>query len=609
MEAEKFSVTAVASSNTPESQFTLDVLLRKRRSLRRELLQNPNLIDLRIAILGGSTTNEFAEFLEILLLAEGFRCEFYQSEYGKYFEDAVFETSRLSEFKPDIVHVHTSSLNIRSFPPVSATEADFQSAIASELSRFETIWQALTSKLNCQIVQNNFELPPHRVLGNLDATSLGGRSHFIAQLNLEFARKSRDIRQLLIHDLHALAASLGDDRWFDPQRWFSYKIPITAEANLAMARSLTSMVRAIYGRSRKCLVLDLDNTLWGGVIGDDGPDNIVIGRETPVAEAYTAFQEYCLALRERGILLAVCSKNDESIARQGFQHPDSVLKLDHFSAFVANWEPKHENLIRIAQQLNIGLNSLVFVDDNPAERAIVAAQLPVVAVPDVGSDVTLFPQRIEGGRYFETVALSAEDIRRADAYADNARRDAFQSQFRNYGEYLDSLKMTAEIDAFKPAYLERITQLTNKTNQFNLTTKRYTQAEIQNIASSNEYVTLYGRLSDSFGDHGLVSVIIGRIDGAELHLDLWLMSCRVLKRGMESAMLDKLTSLAKESGIGTLRGYYYRTPKNEMVRGHYKEMGFECISDEAESSVWKLHLDGKYVNRNNHISVSGNDQR
>jgi len=491
-------------------------------------------------------------------------------------------------------------------PTVTAGESEFRSAIAAEMARFESIWNALNERIGCQIIQNNFDPPVTRVLGNLDGTSFGGTTHFIHQLNLELARTARNSRHILLHDLNALATAIGTDNWFDRQRWFSYKIPITPAANLAIARSLTSLLRAIYGKSRKCLVLDLDNTLWGGVIGDDGPGNIVIGRETPLAEAYTAFQEYCLALRDRGILLAVCSKNEEFIAKQGFEHPDSVLKLEHFSAFVANWNPKSENIPNIAKQLNIGLDSLVFVDDNPAERAIVAAQLPVVAVPDVGSDVTYFIREIEAGRYFEATALSAEDIGRAESYAANARRFEMKSQFQDYGEYLDSLQMKAEIEAFKPVYLERITQLTNKTNQFNLTTKRYTQAQIENISQSDEYITLYGRLSDAFCDHGLVSCIVGRKEGTSLQIDLWLMSCRVLKRDMELAMLDQLVILSRAAGIRTLCGYYYSTPKNGMVRDHYRELGFELVEelDEKKGSSWKLELRPEQPMKNSHIRVN-----
>ena len=351
-------------------------------------------------------------------------------------------------------------------------------------------------------------------------------------------------------------------------------------------------------------MLDLDNTLWGGVIGDDGVDKIKIGRETPVAEAYTAFQEYCLSLQRRGILLAVCSKNNEEIARQGFEHPDSILKLEHFSAFKANWEPKHENILAIARELNLGVDSFVFVDDNPAERALVEAQIPSIAVPNVGSEVSQFAAIIEEGRYFEAISLSQEDLSRAALYRSNAERTSAEAKYANYGEYLDSLEMTAEIERFKPLYLERIAQLTNKTNQFNLTTRRYTLAEMEAIAQNPTYLGIYGKLSDRFGDNGLISIVLGRRENNLLHLDLWLMSCRVLKRDMEMAMLDAIAAHAKAMGVRELRGYYFPTKKNGMVSDHYEKLGFEQLSvdPETSSSVWTLNL-ADYSPRSQHIRI------
>jgi FkbH-like protein len=354
-------------------------------------------------------------------------------------------------------------------------------------------------------------------------------------------------------------------------------------------------------------VLDLDNTLWGGVIGDDGPDKITIGKETALAEAYSSFQQYCLELRSRGILLAVCSKNNRETAEAGFAHPDTILKVEHFSAFKANWEPKHQNILEIAQELNLGLDSLVFVDDNPAERALVRAQLPMVLTPEMGSDIALYPTILQATRCFEVVRLSTEDLDRAEAYAANAERATMKSKFADYGDYLDSLDMRATIEIFQPVYLDRITQLINKTNQFNLTTRRYTFAEIEEIANSSKYIPLYGRLTDMFGDNGLISVLIGRLDEAEseLHIDLWIMSCRVLKRDMELAMLDALVENARERGIRTILGYYSRTAKNDMVADHYKLLGFKPESSPADqrSSVWSLDVAG-YARRNTHIAVS-----
>jgi FkbH-like protein len=589
--------------------FSVEDLLRKRKRLRRELLETPLLQGVKIAVLGGSTTNEVVDLLELLLLADGFAPNIYQSEYNKYYEDAVLDPKRLQTFNPDIVYIHTHYNNIQQFPPIAASESDFTVHLAAETARFRTIWSGLHETIGCQIIQNNFEHPPLPMFGNFDSVAYGGHTRFIYELNLEFAKAAQLNRKLLIQDLNAIAANVGLARWFDWDRWHSYKILTTPEGSFAIAKSLASMIGSMSGRAKKCLVLDLDNTLWGGVIGDDGVDKIQIGQGTPVAEAYAAFQGYCAALRERGILLAVCSKNDENTAKSGFSHPDSILKLEHFSSFKANWEPKHENIQAIASELNLGLDSLVFIDDNPAERAIVSAQLPAVTVPEVGAEVAHFPSIIQSGRYFETVSLSQEDLERAETYVANAARAEVQSKFANYGDYLDSLQMSAEIETFRPVYLERITQLVNKTNQFNLTTRRYTFAEIEEITSNTKYISLYGRLMDMFGDNGLISVIIGRLDdsAAVLHIDLWIMSCRVLERDMEFAMLDALVDRAKAAGIFRILGYYSRTAKNGMVADHYAKLGFDqepvAIFKDCESS-WSLDVSA-YKPQNIHIQVRG----
>jgi FkbH-like protein len=583
---------------------TLGEFLLRRRALRRQLVARTDLTDLRIAVLGGSTTNELVDLLEILLLDGGFRPVFYQSEYGRYYEDAVLEPETIAAFKPDIVYIHTCVVNIQGLPPVSCNEAEFSLFVQAEMNRYRAIWTSLSDTVNCQIIQNNFELPAIAILGNFDAVSPGGASRFVNELNREFALEVAANPRLTLQDLASISARIGLNQWFDPERWFSYKIANTVDGSFAIASSLAALVHAMYGRIRKVLVLDLDNTLWGGVIGDDGPDKILLGRDTPIGEAYIAFQEYCLSLRERGILLAVCSKNDEVVAKQGFAHPDSILKLEHFSAFKANWEPKHENILAIAQELNLGVDSFVFVDDNPAERAIVEAQIPVVAVPDIGNEVAYYASIIQGARYFELLSLGKEDLIRAKLYDQNAQRANLEQKFANYGEYLESLEMTAEIGAFNATYMERIAQLTNKSNQFNLTSRRYTLAEIEALAHDRGYIGIYGKLTDRFGENGLVSVVLGRLDGQLLHLDLWLMSCRVLKREMEIAMLDSIVERAKERHIESLAGYCLPTSKNGMVAGHYEKLGFSLVSKDKATgaTTWLLDITN-YAVRSRHIRI------
>lgn len=585
------------------ASLSLDDVLMKRKGLKRRLLERAGLQPVRIAVLGGSTTNEVVDLLELWLLDAGFRPTIWQSEYGRYHVDAVHDAGELVEFKPDVVYVHTSVINIERFAAVGASEAEFEEQVQVELRRFQEIWSSLEEKLGCVVIQNNFELPPYAILGNLDASVTGGHTRFVHALNAEFARAAAGSKRLLLQDVCSISARVGLERWFDPARWFGYKIVTSAEGSGAIAVSLAAMVRALYGKTRKVLVLDLDNTLWGGVIGDDGVDKIKIGKETPVAEAYSGFQEYCLSLRNRGILLAVCSKNTEEIAKQGFEHPDSILKLEHISCFKANWEPKHENIAAIARELNLGADSFVFVDDNPAERAIVEGQVQGIAVPNVGSDVTKYAEIIEAGRYFEQTSLSQEDIERAALYQENAQRAVFEAKFANYGEYLDSLEMVAEIERFKPLYIERITQLTNKSNQFNLTTRRYTLAEMETAMADPEMLGIYGRLSDRFGDNGLISIVLGRRVERAMELELWLMSCRVLKREMELAMLDAVVERAREMGVETLVGRYIPTKKNAMVKEHYPGLGFALVSEEADgTAVYSLEIAG-YRARTTHIRV------
>lgn len=580
-------------------------LLRKKKAIRRSLLQQPNLLEKRIAILGGSTTAEIKDMLELFLLKDGIKPIFYESEYNKYYEDMMFSNPVLDAFAPDIIYIHTSSVNIIKFPMFEEVEANVDVLLESELNRFQGLWDHATSKYGCSVIQNNFELPHYRVLGNMDGYDLRGRSRYISELNRRFSEQARLRQHLYLNDINYLSAWFGLERWYDKLFWYSYKYAMSYEAIPLLADSVAAIIKAIYGKTRKCLVLDLDNTLWGGVIGDDGLSGIRIGKETPEAEAYTEFQQYVKELKERGIILSVCSKNDDTNAREGFSHPDSILKLEDFSSFQANWEPKHENVREIAKTLNIGIDSLVFADDNPVERNIVRSQEPKVAVPELGNNVAHYINILDKTCYFETVSLSADDLQRSSFYAGNAIRSEIESKFESYDDFLNSLEMKAEIMPFSSVYLDRITQLINKTNQFNVTTRRYTQAEVETIAADSKYITLYGRLLDKFGDNGLISILIAECRDSELYIDLWLMSCRVLKRGMEQAMFDQLVCESRKRGISIIHGCYCPTAKNGMVKNLYGDMGFtKTASSENGDTFWRFDIPPEYTNKNRFIEVN-----
>ena len=580
---------------------TADILL-KRQKLKEELLKQTNLVQTRIAILGGSTTSEVKSMLELFLLAHGIQPTFYESEYNRYSEDVMFENPDLWSFKPNIAFIHTTWRNVAAFPEILESDAEVDNRLRSETARFERLWQKIHQDLGALIIQNNFDLPRLRPLGNLEASEAYGRVNFLLRLNSEFAMFARTHSRFLINDILYLSSQMGLSTWEDDTYWYNFHMAMSPPATVALAHNVAGIIKSVYGKKKKCLILDLDNTIWGGVIGDDGVHGLILGRDHPVGEAFLNFQRYVKDLQRRGIILAICSKNDAENAKEGFSHPDCALKIEDFSAFKANWDPKPDNIREIAAELNIGLDSIVFVDDNAAERALVAGQLPEVAVPEVGSDVSRFAEVLEHERYFEVDKIVLDDLNRSAYYSSNAQRSAYEADFHDYGEFLASLEMTAEIGPFVPVYMERISQLINKTNQFNLTTQRYTSAEVEAISRDQAFITLYGRLVDKFGDNGLVSVLIGRVADEAVELDLWLMSCRVLKREMEYAIFDALVEQCQGRSIRKIVGVYIPSKKNKMVAGHYASLGFTRVDGTTgDRELWHYDVPLHYSPRARHI--------
>jgi len=577
-------------------------IIRNRNILKKELLQQENLVPTRIAILGGSTTTEVKSMLELFLLAEGIQPTFYEAGYNRYCEEVLFENPALWDFKPEVVFIHTTWHNVSEYPDLLENSTQVRERVRREVGRFESLWEKIHAGLGAVIIQNNFDLPRVRPLGNQEASQTFGRVNFLLKLSEEFGSYARTHSRFVINDILYLSAQVGLNVWFDHTYWYKFHMAVSPTASVALARNVAGIIKSFYGRSKKCLVLDLDNTLWGGVVGDDGVQNLILGRDHPVGEAYLDFQRYVKDLQRRGIILAVCSKNDPETAKEGFSHPDSVLRIEDFSVFKAGWNPKSESIRQIATKLNIGLDSIVFVDDNPVERSLVAEQLPEVAVPDVGSDVSLFAELLEQKRYFEVDKIVAEDAGRSAYYTSNAQRSVHQASVGNYEEFLASLDMTAEIGAFRPVYLERITQLINKTNQFNLTTRRYTSAEVEAISQDPTFIPLYGRLVDRFGDNGLVSVLIGHLKNDYVELDTWLMSCRVLKRELELAMFDALVEECQARGMSKIVGVYIPSKKNNMVAGHYASLGFKRVDGASENSeLWHYLVPATYSSKSRYI--------
>lgn len=588
-----------------EYPFDSEWILKKAKSIKKTLLSDGAArIKKKIAVLGGSTTHDVIKILELFLLHYGIEPSFYESEYGQYWQDAMFDNPELAEFAPDLIYIHTTNRNIAEYPAVGDSREKTEQLLKDTYEHFHIMWEKLKETYGCVIIQNNFEFPYYRLLGNMDAVNSNGRVAFVNRLNVLFAEYAAANENFYLQDIQYLSACYGLDKWGDSFYWHMYKYALCVPAIPTLSYNLANIIKSVYGKNKKAYVLDLDNTLWGGVVGDDGPENIEIGQETSMGQVYAEFQSYLKEQKQIGIMLNVSSKNEEENALAGLSRPDSVLKPDDFMVIKANWEPKSKNVAEIAAELNIGTDSLVFVDDNPAEREIIRQNLPGVAVPEMDKPEE-YLKTLDRSGFFEVTGLSEDDTKRNEMYKANQERKKMQDNFADYGEYLKSLDMKAEIGAFVPLYMARIAQLTNKSNQFNLTTKRLSQADIEHMAEDSSYITLYGKLADKFGDNGVVSVVIGKIKEDALHIELWLMSCRVLKRDMEFAMMDRVTEECKKRGIARIYGYYYPTAKNKMVENFYGLQGFTLKNRDNEGNAeWEYEIPATYENKNRYIEIT-----
>ena len=452
--------------------------------------------------------------------------------------------------------------------------------IASAMQNLRALVDALREHGRAAAILATIPCPTEALFGSFDRRVQGTLQAMIDEANRRIIALAEDSGSYLL-DVAELAARIGRDRWFDPIQWLAYKLPFSAECFPIYADMLARLIGAIRGKARKCLVLDLDNTIWGGVVGDDGVDGIVIGQGDPVGEAFLSVQRAASDLRERGIVLAVCSKNADEVARRPFrERREMILREADIAVFQANWIDKPANLEAIAKSLNIGLDALVLLDDNPAERAHVRAALPMVAVPELPEDPSLYAWFLFSAGYFESVSYSAEDRLRARSYHSDSRRAEVMAGSRDLGDYLSSLQMTISFAPFDQAGRPRVAQLINKTNQFNLTTRRYSEAELARLEADKSVVTLQARLTDKFGDLGMISVAICRSDPGDATawtIDSWLMSCRVLGRRVEDAMLAEIVREAKKRGVRQLAGTYLASEKNTMVSDHYRRLGFQEV--------------------------------
>jgi FkbH-like protein len=555
---------------------------------------------LKVGILSSCTVDHLVPAIRVGALRRGLVADCYVAPYGQYHQEVIDPASGLRRFAPDVVLMQIDSQSVLSECSLTAGAQEVDDAVSGRVAEIAQLWEAIQRDLGAVVIQQAVLDRSQPLFGNFEVRVPASPTRIIQHFNWLLGNRAGAANALWL-DMDWWARRIGTKNLSDPRLWHQAKQEISPIQAPLFGDLVARQLAAIRGLSKKCLVLDLDNTIWGGVIGDDGLDGIALGQGDPLGEAFAAFQGYAKRLSERGVILAVASKNDPDIAKSAFErHPEMILQLGDIAAFEATWFDKPASLQRIAKEQNIGLDSLVFFDDNPMERALMRETLPQVAVPEVPEAAENYIACLVDAGYFETVAFTKEDLKRTQQYVANRQRNEIQAKAADLDSFLRDLQMEMQVGAFDTPNLPRIVQLINKTNQFNLTTRRYTEAEALALISDNNSVTYHVRLKDRFGDNGIISIVIARFDSADgevvLDVDTWLMSCRVLGRRVEEAILNLLVESANKEGATAIRGRYIPTDRNELVRDHYAKLGFERIetgtANGSGPTEWTLPVAG-----------------
>ena len=544
---------------------------------------------IRIALLADCATQHLATIMRAIAARNGVQAELYEGNYDGVDLEILDPNSALYAFAPQYVVILLSSEKLKARLYASGDRRTFAD---ETVGRLENLWGAFRAHSQATIIQSTFVLPSERAFGNYELKVADSVGSIFTEINYRLAVKARETKNVLLNDVDFLAAAIGRAQWLDARMWNMAKTPCRLEHVPLLGQSLLDTMFAASGLIVKCVVLDLDNTLWGGVIGDDGLEGIALG-EFDEGEAFVGFQKFIRELKRRGIILAVVSKNEHANAVLPFrEHPHMALKEDDISVFVANWDNKADNIRLIQKTLNIGFDSLVFLDDNPFERNIVREFLPEVVVPELPEDPSLYLQSLADLNLFETASFSEADLQRAGQYREEAQRELTKTHFTDINDYLTSLAMEIRLERFNAFNLPRIAQLIQRSNQFNLMTRRYGEAACEAMMKDPSRAPLTLRLADKFGDYGLISVVILKHAGEDLEIDEYLMSCRVLQRGVESFTINNIFSYAARLGAKRVAGQYLPTAKNDMVKGFFKSFGFEKVADgDGGASQWALAVD------------------
>ncbi len=560
--------------------------LRAARNVGRSLAP---LSVVKLGILSNSTTALIAPAIEASGLRHGLAIETVEAPFGQVMQEALDPQSVLASSELDAILVAVDVYGL-ALPETPGEAVAAEANVKSALNQLDLIRQGLRTNTKGALLFQTLPRLPETLFGSYDFRLPGTHRWLIDRYNRELADALAP-DELLV-DVGGLAEAIGLDRWHDPLLRNIAKLPFDQAFVPIYAEHVARVLGAMRGKSRKALVLDLDNTLWGGIIGDDGLEGIAIGQGDALGEAHLSVQQSALDLHGRGVVLAVSSKNEDATARLPFrEHDDMLLREDHIAFFQANWIDKATNLATIAEALTLGRDALVFLDDNPAERLQVRGAHPEIGVPELPRDAAHYARTLNAAGYFEAVAFSDDDRKRSGFYKDNAKRLQLQSSAGSLDDYHRSLEMVATIAPFDAIGLARIAQLINKSNQFNLTTRRYTEAQVAAIAADQGRYTQQARLADVFGDNGMISVVIADKRDDVWEIDTWLMSCRVLGRRMEEAVLVELADAARAAGAAALIGRFIPTDKNMMVARHYAKLGFELVEEHGSGqTVWRLDL-------------------